>query len=122
MPPEGRGTRVTVAHFRKGGPAYDDPLSRLGDLQAPLLLVLPMDLAVALRRELNDRERLRVGWEAAANCALLALLGQDDANGCRWDTLVPRLDRHHTYMSTALRPPCLEWDDHIAAFQDHGVV
>ena len=32
LPPEDGGTWLTVAHFTKWGPAYDDALSRLGDI------------------------------------------------------------------------------------------
>ena len=32
LPPGDRGTRLTVAHFTKGGPTYDDALCRLGDI------------------------------------------------------------------------------------------
>ena len=28
FPPEEGGTRLTLAHFKKGGPTYDDTLSR----------------------------------------------------------------------------------------------
>ena len=47
------GTRLTVAHFRKEGPIYDDALSQLDDIQGPLLLMLATDPAAALRRELD---------------------------------------------------------------------
>ena len=42
-----------MAHFKTGGPVYDDALSRTGDTQGPLLLMLPTDLAAALRQELD---------------------------------------------------------------------
>ena len=67
LPPEEGGTRLTVAHFRKGGPTYDDALSRLGDLPGRLLLMLPTDLAAAVRQELECYVGLRVGWEAVAD-------------------------------------------------------
>ena len=49
-PPEGGAARLTVAHFKTGGPVYDDALSRLGDILGPMLLMLPDDLAAALRQ------------------------------------------------------------------------
>ena len=84
-PPEDGAAQLAVAHFKTGGPVYDDALSRLGDTQGPLLLMLPTDLAVALRQELDGCEGLRVEWEAVADGFLLALLHRDAANGCQWD-------------------------------------
>ena len=89
-----------MAHFKTGGPVYDDALSRLGDTQGPLLLMLPTDLAAVLRQELDGCEGLRVGWEAVADGTLLALLHRDAANGCQWDTLAPHLTGRHVYMAT----------------------
>ena len=82
-PTGGRGTRLTVAHFRDGGPTYDDALSRLSDVLGPLVLMLPTDLAAALRWELDSCDGLKVGWEAVAEGTLLALLHPDTAEGCR---------------------------------------
>ena len=45
LPPEGGATWLTVAHFKDGGPTYDDALSWLGDIPGPLLLMLSTDLA-----------------------------------------------------------------------------
>ena len=70
---------------------YDDALSRLDDIQGPLLLMLPTDLAAALRQELDSCDGLRVGWEAVADGNLLALLYRDAADECRWGMLVPHL-------------------------------
>ena len=102
LPPEGGGARLTVAHFKDGGPTYDDALSRLGDIPSnfpgPLLLMLPTDLAAALRRELDSCEGLRVGWEAIAEGTLLALLHRSVAEGCQWGALVPHLAEHRTYI------------------------
>ena len=61
QPPENGAAELAVAHFKTGGPVYDDALSRLGDTQGPLLLMLPTDLAAALRQELDSCEGLRVG-------------------------------------------------------------
>ena len=83
LPPEDRATRLTVAHFTKGAPTYDDVLSRLGDNPGPLLLMLPTDFAAALRQELDGCGRLGVGLEAVADSTLLALLHQGTADGCR---------------------------------------
>ena len=83
-PPEDGAAQLAVAHFKTGGHVYDDALSRLGDTQGPLLLMLPIDPAAALRQELNGCEGLRVGWEAVADGTLLALLHRDAANGCQW--------------------------------------
>ena len=112
-----------MAHFKAWGPVYDDALSRLGDTQGPLLLMLPTDIAAALRQELDSRKGLRVGWEAVADGNLLALLHRDTANGCRSDTLAPQLTRRHVYMATPPQGhPCPAWDDLIAAFHDHGIL
>ena len=99
-PPEGGAAQLAVAHFKAGGPVYDDALSRLGDTQGPLRLMLPTDIAAALRQELDGCEGLRVGWEAVADGTLLALLHRDTANGCRWDALTPHLTGRHVYMAT----------------------
>ena len=61
LPPKDGGTRLTVAHFKDGGPTYDDALSRLSDAPGPLLIMLPTDLAAVLRRELDGYNGLRVG-------------------------------------------------------------
>ena len=99
-PREDGDAQLDVAHFKTGGPVYDDALSQLGDTQGPLLLMLPTNLAAALRQELDGCEGLRVGWEAVADGTLLALLHRDAANGCQWDTLAPHLTGRHVYMAT----------------------
>ena len=53
LPPGDERTRLTVAHYEKGGPVYDDALSKLGRLPGPLLLQLPAGRAAALRREMD---------------------------------------------------------------------
>ena len=50
-----------MAHFKTGGPVYDNALSRLEDTQGPLLLMLPTNLAAALCQELDSCDGLRVG-------------------------------------------------------------
>ena len=102
-PPEDGAAQLAVAHFKTGGPVYDDALSWLGDTQGPLLVMLPNDLAAALRQELDGCEGLRVEWEAVADGTLLALLHRDAANGCQWDTLAPHLTWRHVYMPTPHR-------------------
>ena len=92
-----------MVHFKTGGPVYDDTLSRLGNTRRPLLLMLPTDLAAALRQELDSCDGLRVEWEAVANGNLLALPHQDAADGCQWDMLAPHLTGRHVY--TATPPP-----------------
>ena len=72
-----------MAHFKTGGPVYDDALSSLGDTQGPLLLMLPTNLAAALRQELDGCDGLQVGWEAVADGTLLAVLHRDAADGCQ---------------------------------------
>ena len=99
-PPEDGAARLSVVHFKTGGPVYDDALSWLGDTQGPLLLMLPTNIAAALRQELHGCDGLRVGWEAVADGALLALLHRDAADGCPWDTLAPHLTGRHVYMAT----------------------
>ena len=123
-PPEGGAAQLAVAHFKAGGPVYDDALSRLGNTQGPLLLMLPTNIAAALlRQELDGCEGLRVGWEAVADGTLLALLHRDTGNGCRWDALTPHLTGRHVYMATPPQGhPRPAWDDLIAAFHDHGIL
>ena len=121
--PEGGAAQLAVANFKARGPIYDDALSRLGDTQGPLLLMLPTDIAAALRQELDGCEGLRVGWEAVPDGTLLALLHRDTANGCRWDALTPHLTGRHLYMATPPKGhPCPAWDDLIAAFHNHGIL
>ena len=111
-PPEDGAARLAVAHFKPRGPVYDDAPSWLGDTQGPLLLMLPTDLAAALRQELDGCDGLRVGWKAVANGTLLALLHQDAAHGCQWDTLAPHLTRRHVYMATSPQGhPRPAWED-----------
>ena len=57
-PPGGTGRPALVAHLRTGGPVYDNALSRPGDARGPLLLMLPTDLAAALRQELDSCDEL----------------------------------------------------------------
>ena len=122
-PPEGGAARLTVAHFKSGGPVYDDALPQLGDIPGPLLLMLASDLAAALRRELDSCGKLRVGWEAIADGNLLALLHRGAADGCQWGALVPHLSGHRTCMATPpWGHPRPAWDDLIAAFHDHGIL
>ena len=123
QPPEDGATQLTVAHFKAGGPVYDDALSRLGDTQGPLLLMLPTGIAAALHQELDGCEGLRVGWEAVADGTLLALLHRDTADGCQWDALTPHLTGRHVYMASPPQGhPRPAWDDLIAAFHDHGIL
>ena len=122
-PPEDRATRLAVAHFKTGGPVYNDALSRLGDTRGPLLLMLPTGLAPALRQEPDSCDQLQVEWEAVADGNVLALLHQDAADGCQWDMLAPNLTGRHVYMATAPKGhPRPAWDDLIAAFHDHGIL
>ena len=112
-----------MAHFKAWRPVNDDALSRLGDTQGPLLLMLPTNTAAALRQELDGCEGLRVGWEAVAERTLLAVLQGDAANGCQWDALAPHLTGRHVYMATPPQGhPHPAWDDLIAAFHDHGIL
>ena len=99
-PLEDGTVQVTVAHFKTVGPVYDDALSRLEDTRGPLLLMLPNDLAAALREELDSCDGLRVEWEAVADGNLLALLHRDAADECQWDMLAPHLTGRHMYVAT----------------------
>ena len=90
-PPEDGAARLAVAHFKTGGPVYNDALSRLDDTQGPLLLMLPTDLAAALRQELDSCDGLQVGLEAVADGNILALLNPDSADECQWGMLAPHL-------------------------------
>ena len=92
---EGGAARLTVAHFKTGGPVYDDALSWLGDILGPLLLMLPTNLAAALRQELDSCNGLRVGLEAVADGNLLALLHRDA--GDEWHTGAPPHRAPHVY-------------------------
>ena len=122
-PPEDGAPQLAVAYFKAGGPVYDDALSRLGDTQGLLLLMLPDDIAAALRQELDGCKGLRVGWKAVADGTLLALLHRDAANGCQCDALTPLLTRRHVYMATPPQGhPRPAWDNLIAAFHDHGIL
>ena len=98
-PTEEGAARLAVAHFKTGGPVYDDAPSRLGDTRGPLLLMLPDGLAAALRQELDSCDELRVEWEAVPDGNLLALLHRDAADGCQWDMLAAHLTRRHVYMA-----------------------
>ena len=112
-----------MAHFKAGGPVYDDAMSWLGDTQGPLLLMLPTDITAALRQELDGCERLRVGSEAVVDGTLLALLHRDAANRCQWDALTPHLTGRLVYMAVLPQGhSCPAWDDLIAAFHDHGIL
>ena len=122
-PPEDGAAQLAVAHFKAGGPVYDDALSRLADTQGPLLLMLPTDIAAALRQELDGCKGLRVGWEAVADGTLLALLHRDAANRCQWDALARHLTGRHVYMAVPPQGhPRRAWDGLIAAFHDNGVL
>ena len=122
-PAEDGAAQLATAHFKTGGPVYDDALSRLGDTLGPLLLMLPTDLAAALRQELDSCDGLWVGWEAVADGNLLALLHRDAADECRWGTLVPHLSGRHIYMATPPKgQPRPAWDDLNAAFHNHGIL
>ena len=123
LPPEDRGTRLTLAHFKDEGPTYDDALSRLSNVPGPPLLTLATDLTVALRRALDSCEWLIVGWEAVADGTPLALLHRGTADRCRWDALVPHLTGRHIYMTTPPQGhPRTAWDDLIAAFHDQRIL
>ena len=99
-PPEDGAARLAVAHFKTGGPVYDDALSQQDDTRGPLLLMLPTDLAAALRQELDSCDGLRVEWEAVADGNLLALLPLDAADECQWDMLASHFTWRHVYMAT----------------------
>ena len=123
-PPEDGAAQLAVAHFKAGGPVYNNALFRLGDTQGPLLLMLPTDTAAALRQELDGCKGLQVGSEAVADGTLLALLHREAANGCQWDALAPHLTRCHVYMATPPPQghPRPAGDDLITAFDDHGIL
>ena len=121
LSPKGRATRLTVAHFKDGQPTYSDALSRLGDILEPMLLMLPTDLAAALRRELDSCEGLRVGgrrsrtapyWPSPTGTSMTsasgALLWQD----VRQKTLGKDYRRRVRARLLELRDPLRQrWDD-----------
>ena len=121
FPPEVGDTQGTMAHVRKGGLQCNHALSRLSGLPGPLPLMLPSNLATALRRKLGDNAEVRVHWEAVANGTLLVLLHRCGAGGYRWDALLPQFNKRHAYVSAALEHPRTEWDNIITAFHDHEV-
>ena len=122
-PLEDGAARLAVAHFKTGGPVYDDAPSRLDDIRGYLLLMLPTDLAAALHQELDSCKGLRVEREAVADGNLLALLHRGAADRCQWDMLAPHLTGCHVYMATpAQGHPRPAWDDLIAAFHDHEIL
>ena len=104
-PPEDGAARLAVAHFKTGGPVYDDALSLLDDTQGPLLLMLPTDLAAALRQELGSCDGLRVEWKAVTDGNVLALLHWDAVDECQWDMLAPQLTGRHVYMAAPPQGP-----------------
>ena len=120
--PEDGAARLAVAHFKTGGPVYDNALSRLGDTLGPLLLMLPTDLAAALRQELDSCDGLWVGLEAVADGSILALLHRDAVDEYRWGTLAPHLTGRHIYMAIPPQGHRPAWENLIAAFHDHGVL
>ena len=124
LPLDDGGSRLTVAHFKDGRPTYDDALSRLSDVAGPLVLMLPMGLAAALRWELDGGNGLKVGREAVRDGTLLALLHRGTADRCWWDALLPHLTRRHTYMTNPppQGQPCLAWEDLLVAFHDHRIL
>ena len=83
LPPEDGAARLAMAHSKTGEPVYDDALSRLGDTLDFLSLMLPTDLAAALRQGLDSCDGMLVGWEAVADGSLLALPDRDAADECR---------------------------------------
>ena len=122
-PPEDGAARLAVAHFKSGGPLYNDALSRLDDTSGPLLLMLPTDLAAALRQELDSCNGLRVGSEVVVDGILLALLYRDAADECQWGMLAPHLTGRHVYMAAPPQGhPGPAWDYLIAAFHDHMIL
>ena len=82
-PPEDGAAKPAVAHFKAWGAGIRRRTVPAGRHPGPLLLMLPEDIAAALRQDLDGYEGLRVGWEAVADGTLLALLQQDDANRCQ---------------------------------------
>ena len=94
-PSGGRSRPARCGALQNFGACVHDALSRLGDTPGPLLLMLPTNLAAALRQELDSCDGLRVGWEAVADGNLLALLHRDGADECQWGTLVPHLTGRH---------------------------
>ena len=122
LPPEDGGARLTLAHLKKLGPTYDDGLCRLGNVPGPLLLMLPTELAAALRRELDSCNELKVRWVVVADDTLLDLPRRGTVEGSLWNALVSRLSGRHTYMTTPQWQPRPVCDDLIAGFHDRGIL
>ena len=53
LPPSGKHIRLAVAHYEKGGHAFEDALSKPGTPGGDLLLKHPTGLAAALRNKIQ---------------------------------------------------------------------
>ena len=69
--PGDRCVPLAVAHYDKGGPDFDDAVSKLGSLPVCLMIRLSTDLTAQLRHEV---EGLEVILEAVGGEDILALL------------------------------------------------
>ena len=96
---------LTVANCQKGGVLHDHTLCCLGALPGPLLLMLSSHLATTLRQELDNHAEVRVGWQAVADGALLALFLWGGCGGHPWDALIPHLDGPRTNVTATPEHP-----------------
>ena len=112
-PPEDGAARLAVAHFKTGWPVYDDALSRLGDTREPLLLMLPTDLAAALRQELDSRDGLEVEWEATYWPSSTGT-PQTSASGICWRPTSPG--------TKCIWQPARRGTTSSPPFDDHGIL
>ena len=94
----------------------------LESLKGPFLLSVRTCLTAAVRRELDGHPQLKLGVQAVDEEGILTLPHLSNAEGRRWDVLLPHLDAHRAYVSATPERFRRQWDDHITAFYGHGLL